>query len=165
MTTSSLQVKSVNIGMMERHPMFGCSLSDLFAIEATISRCLSHEDSALDDDTSPNPLSTDFYDSVLAMISSYMNRELLQRKFRLAHFLLSTGVSIVCLVAIWWSPRNFVSFILMLVSTLSFGVGVIAGLIGCLFVGSELSALKEFKWEILNAKQLAEGKTHTPGWG
>jgi sphingomyelin phosphodiesterase 2 len=60
-------------------------------------------------------------------------------------------------VAVWWSPKNFVAFILMLVSTLGLSAGVIDGLIGGLFVGSEIRALKEFEWEICNARTAAGG--------
>ena len=63
-------------------------------------------------------------------------------------------VSIGCFVAIWWSPKNYVSFILLIISTLGFGAGVVDGLIGGLFVGSEIRALKEFEWEIRNARSL-----------
>ena len=43
----------------------------------------------------------------------------------------------------------------MLVSTLGFGGGVIDGLMGGLFVGSELRALREFEYEVKNARTLA----------
>lgn len=69
-------------------------------------------------------------------------------------------VSIGCLVAVWWSPRNFVAFLLMLLSTLGLGLGVIDGLIGGLFIGSEIRALKEFEWEISNTRAAAIGEPH-----
>jgi sphingomyelin phosphodiesterase 2 len=72
-------------------------------------------------------------------------------------------ISVGCLIAVWWSPRNFVAFLLMLVSTLGLGAGVIDGLIGGLFVGSEIRALKEFEWEISNAKAVAGGEPHIMG--
>lgn len=103
------------------------------------------------------PPPEDMYDQILAMIHSYNLRERFQRRARLAHFIASLGVSIACLVGIWWSPRAFVSFLLCLASTLSFAAGVIDGLIGGLFVSSELRALKEFEWEIRNAKRMALG--------
>jgi sphingomyelin phosphodiesterase 2 len=97
------------------------------------------------------------YDEILAMIAKYNVRERKQRRYRLYHFGASLMISIGCLIAVWWSPRNFVSFILMLVSTLGLSAGVIDGLIGGLFVGSELRALKEFQWEIKMARAAASG--------
>ena len=97
------------------------------------------------------------YDEILAMIKQYTARERTQRRWRLGHFVASLFVSIGCLIAVWWSPRNFVSFILMLVSTLGLSAGVIDGLIGGLFVGSEIRSLKEFEWEIKNARRAAGG--------
>ncbi len=43
----------------------------------------------------------------------------------------------------------------MLLSSLGLVAGVIDGLIGGLFVSGELRALKEFEWEIQNAKEQA----------
>jgi sphingomyelin phosphodiesterase 2 len=61
-----------------------------------------------------------------------------------------------CLIGVWWVPHNYVSFILMLLSSVGLSVGVIDGLMGFLFVGSELRALREFEWEIVSAKMKAE---------
>lgn len=44
------------------------------------------------------------------------------------------------------------SVLLILVSTLSFGAGVVDGQNGGLFVGPEIRALKEFEGEIRNAR-------------
>lgn len=76
----------------------------------------------------------------------------------MGHFVLSVFVTIGCFIAVWWSPRNYVAFILMLVSTLGLGTGIIDGLIGGLFVGSEIRALKEFEWEIVNARAVVGGE-------
>lgn len=147
-------VESAKVTMTERHPTLLCSLSDHFAVEATIIR----EPSTAPDSAHPLPntsLTPETYDRILDMISTYIARERFQRRARLGHFLLSLFVSIACFIGIWWSPRNFVAFILILVSTLSLSAGVIDGLIGGLFVGSELRALKEFRWEVENAKRIA----------
>ncbi|KAL8950454.1 MAG: hypothetical protein Q9222_003522 [Ikaeria aurantiellina] len=96
------------------------------------------------------------YQDILALISTYTLRERRQRRFRLAHFIASVLISIICFIAIWWSDRAGVSFMLVFISTLSFGGGVLDGLIGGLFVSSELRALKEFEWEIATAKGMAE---------
>ncbi|MCJ1297981.1 phospholipase C type enzyme [Hypocenomyce scalaris] len=181
------QVQSVKVGMTDRHPALGCSLSDHFSVEATLSRSTTPPSFAdlLSPETRVPPdiqegaekpaavtingnvmkqtpplkpsqnLPASTYDEILVMIATYTLRERRQRHLRLSHFGASIIVSIGCLTAIWWSPRNFVSFILMLISTLGLGAGVIDGLIGGLFVGSEIRALKEFEWEIRNARRAA----------
>lgn len=96
------------------------------------------------------------YTEILGLITTYKDREYGQRRLRLSHFVVSVVVSMICFIGIWWSNHAGVSFMLVFVSTLNFGAGVIDGLIGGLFVGSELRALKEFEWEIENAKGMAE---------
>ena len=113
------------------------------------------------DATLSNMLTPDTYDLILDMIDKYILRERSQRFWRIAHFFLSVFVSIGCFVGVWWSPLadghlGYVAFILTLVSTLNFGAGILDGLIGFLFVSSELRALKEFDWEVRNAKRIAQ---------
>ncbi|KAL9603876.1 MAG: hypothetical protein Q9179_002037 [Wetmoreana sp. 5 TL-2023] len=96
------------------------------------------------------------YNEILALISTYVAREYTQRRLRLIHFAVSIIISLGCFVAIWWSTQPGVSFLILIISTLNFGGGVIDGLIGGLFVGSELRALKEFEWEIKTAMDAAE---------
>jgi sphingomyelin phosphodiesterase 2 len=183
-------VKSAKVGMLERHPDLQCSLSDHFSVEASLVHSTVQEIEAAkggEEDAVHNgvflqsPIASEFpsisllsqlrndtpeflpiqtYDEILTMIHIYRLRERRQRRLRLAHFLGSFIVSIGCLVAVWWSPHNFVAFILMLLSTLSLGAGIIDGLIGGLFVGSEIRALKEFEWEISNARAAAGGESH-----
>jgi len=155
-------IKAVNVGMTGRHPTLRCSLSDHFSVEATLEKVergpfADHPQQLSEMILSgeldrTEYLSIETYDSVLAMISKYVSRQRLQRRLRLGHFLAQLTIAIGCLVAVWWSPRNFVSFILMLISTLGLSSGVVDGLIGGLFVSSELRALKEFEWEIRNAR-------------
>ncbi|KAL6714626.1 phospholipase C type enzyme [Lecanora helva] len=164
---SNWRIKDIKVGMTERHPTIGCSLSDHFSMEATLSR--SDEPSIITNqdicagtrnanakycDKKPLPISA--YDTILSMITNYTYRELRQRRFRISNFFVSIVVAIGCLIAVWWSPRPFVSFLLMLLSTLGFGAGVLDGLIGGLFINSELRALREFEWEIQNAKERAQ---------
>jgi sphingomyelin phosphodiesterase 2 len=183
-------VQSAKLGMLSRHPELQCSLSDHFSIEATLVRSQlpsansakveggdtvnngvylqSPANSELRiprlpsqlDSTVPECLPIETYDEILAMIAKYRLRERRQRRLRLSHFLGSLVVSIGCLVAVWWSPHNFVAFLLMLLSTLGLSTGVIDGLIGGLFVGSEIRALKEFEWDISNARAAAQGEPH-----
>ncbi|KAI4195534.1 MAG: hypothetical protein LQ346_003404 [Caloplaca aetnensis] len=117
--------------------------------------------STLESSSSTTSLPSGTYTEILCLISAYKDREYRQRQLRLGHFVVSVVVSIVCFIAIWWSNHAGVSFTLVLISTLNFGAGVIDGLIGGLFVGSELRALKEFEWEIANAKLLAEENDHS----
>ncbi|TVY27904.1 Inositol phosphosphingolipids phospholipase C [Lachnellula hyalina] len=182
-------VKTAKVGFLSRHPELQCSLSDHFSVETTLMHSESvegeksrqQEESALKAgaylSSSPTPselqtlhsqfryttppyLPLQTYDEILAMIAKYRLREKRQRRLRLGHFVAWVFVSIGCLVAVWFSPRNFVAFILMLVSTLGLSAGVIDGLIGGLFVGSEIRALKEFEWEISNARAAACGESH-----
>lgn len=161
------RVQDIRVGMIERHPSIGCSLSDHFSVEATLSREGSPADPLLNGGQAglefPTPqriamgsLSIPTYDAILLMIESYTRREIHQRHFRLSNFGISIVVVVGCCTAIWWSPRPFVAFLLILLSTLGFGAGVLDGLIGGLFIGSEIRALKEFEWEIRNAKDMAE---------
>lgn len=183
------EVADVKVVLTERHPTLRCSLSDHFAVQATVTRGKLRVDAAVDievhaalnDTRSQNPsmevvdiddkdfdkaisttpttfhLGQDFYNDILAMIHTYTLRERKQRRYRLLHFVGSAVVSIGCFVAVWWSPRNFVSFLLILLSSLGLMAGTVDGLIGGLFVGSELRALGEFEWEVRNALQLAGG--------
>jgi sphingomyelin phosphodiesterase 2 len=181
-------VKTAKVGMLFRHPHLGCSLSDHFSVECTLINTRSIEDQGpenYEDDLAvdrgaflQSPTTSEFglhrrsqlihklppylpisiYDEILDMIHKYQQRERRQRQLRLGHFVASVVISIGCFVAVWWSPRNFVVFILILLSTLGLFAGVIDGLIGGLFIGSEIRALKEFEWEISNARAAAGGE-------
>ncbi|KAL8727777.1 MAG: hypothetical protein Q9166_005832 [cf. Caloplaca sp. 2 TL-2023] len=96
------------------------------------------------------------YDEVLSLILSDKVRARRQRRLRLIHFVASIIVSLICFIAIWWSNHAGVSFMLVLTSTLNLGGGVVQGLIGGLFEGTELRALEEFEWEMEMAKGVAE---------
>lgn len=150
-TPTLWHVQSARVGMTERHPSLGCSLSDHFSVEATLSRS-----PLLNPPSPPPPLPPSTYTHILALTAAYTARERHQRRFRLANFALSVFVSLGCWTAIWWSPRPFVSFLLTVLSTLGFGAGVVDGLVGGLFMSSEIRALKEFEWEIENARGRAE---------
>ncbi|KAJ5377063.1 hypothetical protein N7509_013949 [Penicillium cosmopolitanum] len=167
-------VESATVGMTQRHPTLGCSLSDHFAVEAVITRAPGqatastrtcsepgspsspslHKTSSKQ--VSPNAaLAPETYDHIIDMIHTYVRRERSQRSWRLIHFIVSILISIGCMVGVWWiGSRTYIGFILILVSTLNFGAGILDGLIGGLFVSSELRALKEFEWEVRNARGL-----------
>ncbi|KAM3414245.1 hypothetical protein BST61_g10900 [Cercospora zeina] len=149
----------LQVGMRMRHPVLKCSLSDHFSIETTLVRKPRTSTSSFPPSpptkTTPLPLQT--YLEIASLTTSYIARERHQRKWRIAHFFLSFSTSLACSIAIWWSPRNFVAFLLLLLSTLGLSAGVIDGLIGLLFVGSEMRALKEFEFEVENAAEWARG--------
>ncbi|KAI0136596.1 Endonuclease/exonuclease/phosphatase [Xylariales sp. AK1849] len=235
-------VHDARVGMLERHPELGCSLSDHFSVEATLvlhrpgsspssSRHGSRSDTPnplLNPKTSPYPtaaaslaetrgteipdsdliqgvylqspttseshlplpvppksprvqktgprlrtapsfssqlqshaqpvsfLPSSTYDEILTHIHAYETREKFQRRWRGIHFATWVVVAVVCYIGVWWTP-NYVSFILMLLSSLGLATGVVDGLIALLFVGGELRALKEFEWEIMNAKATSSG--------
>lgn len=161
-------VKDIHITMTDRHPTLKCSLSDHFAVEAIITHdpATNKENNNTGSDK-PKPkrlaLPAETYTHILDMIHAYVRRERTQRRWRLTHFIASVLVTIGCLVGVWWNgDRPYIPFILTFVSTLSFGAGILDGLIGGLFVSSELRALKEFEWEIRSTKRLIdrdEGKS------
>ncbi|KIX06082.1 uncharacterized protein Z518_04056 [Rhinocladiella mackenziei CBS 650.93] len=119
------------------------------------------DDQDFDEAVSQSPtqlhVGQDFYVDILAMIHKYTRRERKQRRYRVLHFVGSALISLGCFIATWWSPRNYISFILVLLSSLGLMAGTVDGLIGGLFVGWELRALAEFEWEVRNALQLAGG--------
>ncbi|GIZ48848.1 hypothetical protein CKM354_001189200 [Cercospora kikuchii] len=151
------EIQDVEVGMRMRHPTLKCSLSDHFSIETTLVRKQQSTTTATKSTPLVKHLPPATYALIQDMIASYDLRERKQRKWRIAHFFASFSISIGCLIAVWWSPRNYVAFLLMLLSTLGLSTGVIDGLMGFLFVGSELRALREFKYEIdLAAEQARE---------
>lgn len=159
-------VSAAMVGMTQLHPSLGCSLSDHFSVKATLSRRAPRDgapqDSSSMDLLSNQPLSllsrSSYHDlqflapPILELIRSYGLRQRRQRRVFLSLFLLSSIVSVACLIGIWWSPHGWSSFLIAFLSTLNLSAGVIFGLMGGLFIGSELRALKELEWEIRNTK-------------
>lgn len=161
------ELKEANVGMEMRHPTLHCSLSDHFSVEATLTRN-AIAPSAVKSCPGSLPeryLPIEVYDEILATTLKYQVRERVQRKLRIGHFFYQLSVSIGCLIGVWWSPKNYVAFILMLLSTAGLSVGVIDGLMGFLFVGSEIRALKEFEWEVRNTKERALAKARAAKTG
>ncbi|KAA6413432.1 MAG: sphingomyelinase family [Lasallia pustulata] len=153
------RVRSAKVGMTAPHPALACSLSDHFSVEAVLARAPvppGEKPRPVSPGSPPPPappLAPDAYAAILAMVATYTLRERRQRRLRLAHFAASVLVSVGCLAGVWWVRGNAVAFGLMLVSTLGLGAGVVDGMIGGLFVGSELRALREFEWEIGESKK------------
>ena len=105
-------------------------------------------DKAISGQQTQGRIGQDFYRDILRMVETYKLRERRQRRYGLLHFVGAAITSIGCFVAVWWSPRNFVAFILIMLSTFGIMGGTLNGLIGGLFVGSELRALAEFEWQV-----------------
>lgn len=169
-------VRDARVGMVEPHPRLGCSLSDHFSVEATLAYDVSggsgevdrnsNASAEVETDSSGNPsLDSATYDEILSVTRRYVQREEKQRYWRGLHFFAWLAVWIGCLVGVWFSPYNFVAFILMLLSSLGLVAGVIDGLMSLLFFNSELRALKEFEWEISNAKAAARRDSAASGVG
>ncbi|KYK55566.1 hypothetical protein DCS_07529 [Drechmeria coniospora] len=157
-------VDSAAVVMTERHPDLRVSLSDHFGVLATLRH---HAISSTDADKAadaqlngpPNhdhhPLCVSDYDEILAMTHRYAARERSERRWRAIRFYAALVLWIACLVAVWWSPRHFVSFILVLLASLGLAAGVVEGLLALLFFSSEIRKLKEFEWEVQNARWAA----------
>ncbi|KND90130.1 Inositol phosphosphingolipids phospholipase C [Tolypocladium ophioglossoides CBS 100239] len=177
-------VESASVALTERHHSLHVSLSDHFAVYATLKlHTLSTSadvTAAAGEDTSTGfdaqlRASQDFdyddagaipiadYDEILDMTHRYTARERSQRRRRFATFYAALAAWIGCLVAVWFSPRNFVSFLLMLLASLGLTAGVVDGLLALLFFSGEIRRLKEFKWEIQNARAAAVAATGKGG--
>ncbi|KAJ4383186.1 phospholipase C type enzyme [Didymella sp. IMI 355093] len=159
--TAEWQLKEANVGMTMRHPTLHCSLSDHFSVECTLTR-EQNPHAAHASDVVNRYLPTETYEEIKATLTKYMDRQRIQRKLRIGHFFFQLSVWTACMIGVWWSPHNYVSFILMFLSSVGLSVGVIDGLMGLLFGGSEMRALKEFEWEVENAMARVselEGKT------
>lgn len=158
------QLASTCVGMMDRHPILRCSLSDHFSVEATLTRytpddrrSIEHRaEQSSDLRALPSTLPESVYLEIQDLTETYFHRETRQRILRLGHGVVQVFVTIGCLISIWWSPSNYVSFVLLLIGTLGLGAGLIDALIGGLFVGGELRLLEEFRWEIETARKLAQ---------
>lgn len=154
-STSVWRTKTARVAMTEPHPTLGCSVSDHYAVAVTLVREPASASPVAVDNAGVPTFSPSTYDSFLAESDRYMAREQKQRYWRSVHFFVSVAVTIGCYVAVWFSPRNFVAFLLTLLASLGLATGVVDGLIALLFFGSEIRYIKDFEWEILNAKAAA----------
>ncbi|PHH63710.1 hypothetical protein CDD81_5582 [Ophiocordyceps australis] len=157
-------VDTVHVALTERHPQLHVSLSDHFAVAATLKlhAPAAKSPTALDVQLAQSLASTAHHglprsdlDQLMALIRDYTARELRQRRLRALHFYASLVVWAGCLVAVWFSPRNFVAFILCLVASLVLASGIVDGLLALLFFSSELRCLGEFEHEVRSAAAAA----------
>ncbi|KAG6014973.1 hypothetical protein E4U43_005923 [Claviceps pusilla] len=161
-------VQSAAVEMTARHPDLNCSLSDHFGVRATLQRhtpspSAASNPTAFDkqlryNDEHASTLTLSDYDEMLAMTHKYTARERRQQYWRGMHFYAAVVVWLACLVAVWFGPRNFVAFLLMLLASVGLTAGVIDGLLALLFFSREIRSLKEFEWEIQNARAAALSK-------
>ena len=123
-----------------------------------ISRARASYDGQLRDAGAPaDGLPASTYEEILALIKAYRAREEAQARWRGRHFLFWALVAVGSCVAVWFVPA-YGAFVLLLASSLGLAAGTVDGLLALLFFGgSELRALREFEWEILNAKAAAAG--------
>ncbi|PFH56557.1 hypothetical protein XA68_16330 [Ophiocordyceps unilateralis] len=158
-------VKSAAVTLTDPHPDLGVSLSDHFAVSATIRQHSAadgdddddddDEKSRLENNTTTTTLPLSAYDEILSLVDAYTARERSQRRYRALHFYAALVVWAACLVAVWFAPGNFVCFLLALVGSLVLAAGLIDGLLALLFFSSELRSLDEFAWEVRNARWAA----------
>lgn len=173
---STWTVASASVAMTQRHPELLCSLSDHFAVQATLRRQPDdastttltskqnqdqNQDQELPRDLDDHAPTAQLYDDILAIVADFTAGEARQQTWRARHFYLSVLVWVGCLVAVWFSPRNYVAFLLVLLASLGLASGVVDGLIALLFFQSEFRALKEFTWDIENAKSLLAAAAKT----
>lgn len=167
-TADGWVVESASVALTDRHPDLHVSLSDHFAVQATLRRHKpegpergpAHYDAQLsyfDDHDTSLPLSA--YDEILDMTRAYTARERKQSRWRALHCYASLVVWAACLVAVWFSPRNLVAFLLMLLASLTLATGLVDGLLALLFFSSEIRSLHEFEWEVRNARRAALAAT------
>jgi sphingomyelin phosphodiesterase 2 len=95
---------------------------------------------------------------IMAVEKEYFQKEEKEYFWRIFHFWASIPVLLGTHVAVWWSPHNGVSFALLLVAWVVAVTGTLDGLIGFIFTGAELNALREFEEEINMYRELAEEK-------
>lgn len=113
------------------------------------------------------------YDALLSRLRAYIAREAAQTRWRTCHFAFWFCITMICYIVVWVVPTqtsklspvqiHAIHFVLLLLSSLGLVAGVLDGLMALLFFrGSEKRALKEFHWELTNARALARGET--PGF-
>ncbi|KAH8762505.1 Endonuclease/exonuclease/phosphatase [Diaporthe sp. PMI_573] len=112
------------------------------------------------------------FDSLIASLEAYQAREAAQAFHRALHFGSWVLVAVACYIAVWFVPthggggltraqNHAVNFVLLLLSSLGLVAGCVDGLMALLFFrGSEQRALKEYEWELRNARALAAAGGH-----
>ncbi|KAI3401652.1 hypothetical protein diail_9316 [Diaporthe ilicicola] len=145
--------------------------------DAQLLSSLGPTPGAVGDPSFPSPSPTPFgqpedYDALLEGLAAYQAREAAQAFHRALHFGSWVFITVACYVAVWFIPTHHggglsrtqnhaVNFVLLLLSSLGLVAGCLDGLMALLFFrGSEQRALKEYEWELRNARALAAGEGH-----
>ncbi|KAF8476900.1 Endonuclease/exonuclease/phosphatase [Kalaharituber pfeilii] len=104
-------------------------------------------------------LSPEVLDEIQMLTAKHTKREEWEYTWRIAHFWISVVALVGIHVGVWWGTRYAGTAFLCTFLAWVVGVtGVMNGLIGFLFMGSELNALKEFDEEIRIYRQIAKDK-------
>lgn len=136
----TLTVNTAQVLFTDIHPDLGCSYSDHFGIHVRLALKASA--------VNHSSVRREIVDQVLLMIDDYRVRQQTQSELRLLHFYASIVALIALHIGIFWSPHNWVSFILLFVVFVISVTGLIDGVIGFVFGWTELNCLAEFAAEV-----------------
>ncbi|KAI1350380.1 Endonuclease/exonuclease/phosphatase [Xylaria sp. FL0043] len=164
-------VLATKVGMLDRHPVLGCSLSDHFSVEVTLAFQNKSAGNSADADFSLNLLSGPRHvatsrnlhvkkddemvlEEVLRVLGDYeLARQQRNRweKIRLG----AAGVVLIgSLAGVWVVERvGWARLLLGITGALALTFAVAGGYGGLLFNCAETAALQELTWEVSNMKQ------------
>ncbi|RGP70276.1 sphingomyelinase family [Fusarium sporotrichioides] len=160
-------VATAKVGMLERHPILGCSLSDHFSVETTVAfqeeipLLLSPQQSSESQKAKSVPTSgvqnTDIpsKEQVLDRILGTLHEYELVRRRRMRWRMVRLGGAGVALfgslVGVWVVNHvGSARFLLALAGVAATTLLIIDGLGGYLSTRTETAALEEFRWEVEN---------------
>ncbi|KAF8433841.1 Endonuclease/exonuclease/phosphatase [Terfezia claveryi] len=160
------RVREIKVGFTELYKLPGkpkpgkgvmrggmVSLSDHFSVQVKLEITPPAQERSED-----VYLPIDVIEEIQTLSSKYVRREEWEFKWRIWHFWASILVLVALHVAVWWSTYDGVAFLFVVLSWMVGVSGVVNGMIGFLFMGSELNALKEFEEEIRIYKEIAQEK-------
>lgn len=148
-----LQTVAANVVFTEK--VNGVSFSDHFAYCCEL-QVLDPTTSTTTSTTQTEPTNTDkeYYNQMLDLLASYERVSHWQQNWRLTHFFLSVLLIIaIHIIVTFTAERASWSSVFWVFAAVAIAVtGTINGLIGYLFVNSELRALQEVRLEVLDSK-------------
>ncbi|KAL8387241.1 hypothetical protein RB595_010053 [Gaeumannomyces hyphopodioides] len=144
-------VKSAKVGVLDRHPTLGCSLSDHFGVQVTLvfqQRRQSPGDGV--------PVETDaegLLDEVLGVLRDYASVRKRHAWWRNVRSGVAGTVLIGSLAGVWAvDGLGWARLLLGIAGASILGFALLDGWGGLLFNLAEGAALREFEWEVRNAK-------------